>query len=101
MTLAAGGKVDVTDVTGLGITKLQSGITAWSISASTFVSITITFPTAFAATPSFVATIRNAASAAIGSTALVTAISSTSATVRISLAASATTSGDLHWIAVD
>jgi hypothetical protein len=101
MTLAAGGKIDVTDVTGLGITLLQSGITAWSISAATLVTLTITFPTTFGAVPSFVATLRSTSSGAISATVLVVGISSTSATVQVRLAASGTASGDLHWIAVD
>ncbi|RQW83551.1 gp53-like domain-containing protein [Micromonospora globispora] len=80
----------------------QAGQLAWSTSATTTSGIlTVTFPAAFAAAPSFVTQVVSGSGSAIRATVLVLTVSTTQATLRVDLNASATTSGTVHWIATD
>lgn len=80
----------------------QAGTASWSTSASvTSGTVTIIFPTAFAAPPSFVAQVVSGAGAAVRATVLVLSVTATQAQLRVDLNAAATMSGVVHWIAAE
>lgn len=100
MTLAAGGIVDVADITNLGITKVQMGTYTATITSSTFVATVVNFPEAFATTPRVFPVCRTASGAAVGSFFQITSLSNTSVTIRWGIPVSGSASCSVDWVAV-
>lgn len=101
MPIAPGAIVNAPDLLALGLVSMQSGTYTATITASTSVSNTVTFPVPFTATPRvIVAPPRTGAGSAVGSFFQITALSATSVTIRWGIGASTTTSCSVDWVAV-
>lgn len=79
----------------------QVGTAALTITASTTGSVTITFPTPFAALPVFVPSIVSGAGGLIRATLFTTSLTVSQAVVRVDLNASTTASCAIHWAAFE
>lgn len=102
MPIAPGAIVNAPDILALGIKTVQAGTYTATITASTSTSNTVTFPVPFTTTPRvFVAPPRTASGSAVGSFFQITALSSTSVTIRWGIGASTTTSCSVDWLAVE
>lgn len=101
MPIAPGAIVNAADILDLGLVKIQSGTYTASISGSTVTTDVVTFPTPFTGTPRvFVAPPRTSSGSAVGSFFQITALSSTSVTIRWGLPVSGTSSCSVDWVAV-
>lgn len=86
----------------LGVNRaMATGTVNVVVTAATNGTATITYPAGlFTSSPYIVATVVSAQGAAIGSTVLITANSSSSATVRLNLTGTVTATIAVHWVAV-
>ncbi len=102
MPIAPGAIINAADILALGIKTVQAGTYTATITAATNTSNTVTFPVAFATTPRvLVAPPRSSAGAVVGSFFQITAISTTSVTIRWGLPASGTATCSVDWVAVE
>lgn len=82
------------------IGTIQSGTASVVVTASTSGSATVTFPAAYASAPVVMATIRSGSGTTIGATVRTNALSTTQVTFLLRLAASATETVTVDWLAV-
>lgn len=108
-TITAAGTVNLTGsvrVTGLLLNAagaqplFQGGLKLYTFSAQSAVTLTTTFPTAFANPPAIGLGIASAAGAVVGATALITAVTATNFTARMDLTTSQSLTVNLHWVAI-
>lgn len=78
----------------------QAGTTSASFSASATFTGTVTFPSAFPATPFVVCQVQSGSGSAIKATVLVTSVGASSFNIRVDLQAAATITISIHWIAM-
>lgn len=101
MPIAPGSIITAADILALGVTQVQMGTYTATITASTNVINTVTFPVPFAATPRvIVCPPRTGAGAAVGSFFQITALSATSVNIRWGLPASGTATCSVDWVAI-
>lgn len=84
---------------GLPVMAGVSGSATVVISASTFGTVTVPFGVTFPAAPRVGVTIVSGSGAVIRATVFVTAVTTTSCTIRVDLNASATVNVPVHWTA--
>lgn len=100
MPILAGNTIEAADIAAIGITRIQRGSYSATITASTSVITTVTFPEPFTALPIVIPICRTGAGAAVGSFFQITVLSTTSVNIRWGLPASGTATCTVDWIAI-
>lgn len=97
LTLESAGSASLN---GLPLVAGQSGTATIAITAATFNTANVTFPTAFPTSPKVFVTIVGGSGALIRATVFVTSVGTNGCTIRLDLNASATVTATVHWLAV-